>query len=87
MRERTEKPPILAEKIAGRGDTTQGGATMAFSYRCADYPGMEACPASFTAETEAELWKHIELHGATAHGENPEHWSPDDRQQIKKLIR
>ncbi|WP_234894205.1 hypothetical protein [Sinorhizobium fredii] len=24
---------------------------------------MEACPASFTAETEAEVWKHIELHG------------------------
>ncbi|WP_370039966.1 DUF1059 domain-containing protein [Sinorhizobium fredii] len=36
---------------------------MAYSYRCKDYPGMEACPASFTAETEAEVWKHIELHG------------------------
>ena len=21
---------------------------MAYSYRCKDYPGMEACPASFT---------------------------------------
>jgi hypothetical protein len=47
---------------------------------------MEACPASFTAETEMELWKHIELHGATAHQENPAQWSPEDRQQIKKLI-
>jgi hypothetical protein len=48
---------------------------------------MEACPASFTAETETELWKHIELHGAAAHQEKPEQWSADDRQQIKKLIR
>ncbi|MET4691157.1 DUF1059 domain-containing protein [Sinorhizobium fredii] len=46
---------------------------------------MEACPASFTAETEAELWKHIELHGATAHQEEPDKWSSEDRQQIKKL--
>ena len=60
---------------------------MAYSYRCKDYPGMEACPASFTAETEAELWKHIELHGASAHGEEPEKWSSEDRQQIKTLIR
>ncbi|TIU27356.1 MAG: DUF1059 domain-containing protein, partial [Mesorhizobium sp.] len=26
---------------------------MAYSYRCRDYPGNEACPAMFTAETEA----------------------------------
>ncbi|WP_348774920.1 DUF1059 domain-containing protein [Sinorhizobium fredii] len=60
---------------------------MAYSYRCKDYPGMEACPASFAAETEAELWKHIELHGATAHQKNPEKWSSEDRQQIENLIR
>jgi hypothetical protein len=30
-----------------------------------------ACPAAFTAETEAEVMKHIELHGAVAHGEGP----------------
>lgn len=42
---------------------------MAYSYRCKDYPGMDACPGSFTAETE--LWKHIELHAAIAHQENP----------------
>lgn len=59
---------------------------MAYSYRCKDYPGMEACPASFTAETEQELWKHIEVHGSAAHGENPEQWSAADREQIKKLI-
>jgi hypothetical protein len=28
-------------------------AAMAYSYRCRDYPGNEACPAKFTAETEA----------------------------------
>lgn len=48
---------------------------------------MEVCPASFTAETEAELWKHIELHGANPHGEDSEKWSSEDRQQIKTLIR
>jgi hypothetical protein len=48
---------------------------------------MEACPASFTAETEAELWKHIELHAAAAHQENPKQWSEQDKQQMQKLIR
>lgn len=60
---------------------------MAYSYRCKDYPGMEACPGSFTAETEAELWKHIELHGTAAHQEKPEQWSQDERKQMKDLIR
>ena len=60
---------------------------MAYSYRCADYPGMEACPASFAAQTEQELWKHIEVHAAVAHQEDPEKWSPKDRQQMKELIR
>ena len=59
---------------------------MAYSYRCAEYPGMESCPGSFTAETEAELWKHIELHAATAHQENPAKWSPEERLQMEKLI-
>ncbi|RUU25158.1 DUF1059 domain-containing protein [Mesorhizobium sp. M6A.T.Ca.TU.002.02.2.1] len=59
---------------------------MAYSYRCSDFPGMEACPASFTAETETELWKHIEVHAAVAHHENPEQWSAEDRQQMKKVI-
>ncbi|RUX45385.1 DUF1059 domain-containing protein [Mesorhizobium sp. M4A.F.Ca.ET.020.02.1.1] len=59
---------------------------MAYSYRCKDYPGMDACSGSFTAEIETELWKHIELHAAIAHQENPEQWSPEDRQQMKKII-
>jgi predicted small metal-binding protein len=59
---------------------------MAYSYRCGDYPGMESCPGSFTAETEVELWKHIELHAKTAHDEDPTKWSPDDRDQMKRLI-
>lgn len=60
---------------------------MAHSYRCGDHPGMEACPASFTAETQAELWKHIEMHATTAHQENPAQWSSEDREQIEKLVR
>jgi len=48
---------------------------------------MEACPGSFTAETEAELWKHIELHASTAQQEDPAKWSPEDRQAVKNLIR
>lgn len=60
---------------------------MAYSYRCADYPGMEACPASFAAQTEHELWKHIEVHGAVGHQEDPEKWSPEERLQMKQLIR
>jgi uncharacterized protein DUF1059 len=57
-----------------------------YLYACKDYPGMEACPGSFTAETETELWKHIELHAAAAHQENPEQWSPEERRKMKKLI-
>jgi predicted small metal-binding protein len=48
---------------------------------------METCPASFTAKAEEELWKHIEVHAATAHQEDPRQWSPEERQQMKKLIR
>jgi hypothetical protein len=46
------------------------GVTMAYSYRCGDYPGNEARKASFVAQTEKELWKHIEVHGAIAHQED-----------------
>jgi hypothetical protein len=48
---------------------------------------MESCPGSFKAETEAELWKHIELHASIAHQENPEKWSAEERQTMQKLIR
>ena len=59
---------------------------MPYTYRCKDYPGMEACPASFTAETEAEVMKHVELHAEVAHEEDPKQWSPEERQQVQNLI-
>ena len=42
-----------------------------FTYACKDYPGTEKCPGRFEAETEEELWKHIELHAEIAHKEEP----------------
>ncbi len=58
-----------------------------YSYACKDYPGMDACPGYFVAETEDEIWKMMELHAATAHGENPSEWSNDDRHYLKTLIK
>ena len=58
-----------------------------YSYACKDYPGMDACPGHFVAETEDEIWKLMELHASTAHGENPSEWSNDDRQYLKTLIK
>mgnify|MGYP000545469496 CR=1 FL=1 len=58
-----------------------------FSYACKDYPGMEECPGKFVAQTEEELWKHMELHAAVAHGEDPSAWSAEDREQLRTLIR
>ena len=60
---------------------------MAYSYSCKDFPGMESCHASFTAETEPELWKHIEMHAREAHQEDPAKWSAEDRQGVKGIIR
>jgi hypothetical protein len=60
---------------------------MAWSYACAEFPGMQNCPGTFRTETEEELWRHLELHGAIAHGEQPENWSDDERRQIRDLIR
>jgi predicted small metal-binding protein len=57
-----------------------------YSYACKDYPGMEACPGQFHAQTEAELMKLIELHAKLAHNENPDAWSPGDRNLLKALI-
>jgi hypothetical protein len=48
---------------------------------------MESCPGAFTAESEAELWKHTELHAREAHQENPAQWSAGDRQTMKGVIR
>ena len=58
-----------------------------YSYACKDYPGMEKCPGHFCAETENELWKLIEIHASTAHGEDPTSWSSQDRDAVKSLIR
>ena len=60
---------------------------MPYSYNCREYPGMEACPGSFVAGSEVEVWKHVELHGREAHGEDPSEWSEDEIQTIKGLIR
>jgi hypothetical protein len=59
---------------------------MAYSYRCRNNPGRESCLGSFTSETEAELWKHIEMHASVAHQEDPKGWSYKDRQTMKKLF-
>lgn len=60
---------------------------MPYSYACRDFPGMEDCPAVFTTETREELWRHAELHGREAHGENPSEWTEDDRKTIEAAIR
>ena len=59
----------------------------AYSYACKDYPGMDACPGQFTAETEAEVIKHVELHASVAHGEDPAGWSEDNRAYLKTLVK
>ncbi len=59
---------------------------MAFTYACSDYPGMAPCPGRFTAETEDEIWEHIELHALVVHEEDPTEWSDDDRSTIQALI-
>ena len=61
--------------------------TTTYSYACKDFPGMEACPGSFTAESESELMKLIELHANIAHGENPAEWPEEDLAQVKALIK
>jgi len=60
---------------------------MAYSYACKDYPEMGTCPGHFVAETEAELWRLIELHASVAHGEDTGEWSDKDRQFLKTLIK
>ena len=57
------------------------------TYACKEYPGMETCSGRFEAETEEELWKHIELHASVAHKENPAAWSAEDKAQLKAVIR
>lgn len=59
----------------------------AFSYACRDYPGMGMCPGKFEAESESELWQHLELHGRVAHQEDPAKWSPEEKAEIHRLIK
>lgn len=61
--------------------------TTTYSYACKEFPGMEACPGRFYAETEDELWKLIELHASVAHGEDAATWPAGDRAQLKALIK
>ena len=51
----------------------------AYSYACAEFPGMEGCPGKVQAETQAELWQLIEVHAKIAHGEEIADLSDDDR--------
>ncbi|MDU8910490.1 DUF1059 domain-containing protein [Aestuariicoccus sp. MJ-SS9] len=59
----------------------------AYSYACRDCEGMEACPASVVAETEAEVWQLMEAHARIAHDENPAEWDKDTRDYLATLIR
>ena len=61
--------------------------TKAFSYACRDCEGMEACPASITTESKAELWDLIGHHARLAHGENPDDWDSETRAYLNTLIR
>lgn len=61
--------------------------TTNYSYACRDYPGMEACPGHFVAESKAEIWQLLELHARVAHGEDPSAWSAEDRAELRKLIK
>lgn len=58
-----------------------------YASACRDYPGMEACPGHFIAETEDEVWKLMELHASLAHDEDPGAWSTEDRAYLKTLIK
>ncbi len=60
--------------------------TSKHTYACKDYPGMDACPGQFVAETEDELWKLMEVHASVAHGEDPREWSDEDRKYLKTLM-
>ena len=60
---------------------------MAYSYACKDYPGMESCPFQVRTETEDELWKLMETHARTAHGEDPGTWSAEDRKYLATLVK
>lgn len=58
-----------------------------YSYACKNYPGMEACPGHFVAETEVEVLKLVELHASVAHDEDANAWSDEERAYLKTLIK
>lgn len=58
-----------------------------YTYACNDYPGMEQCPGCFCAASEVELWKLMELHASTAHGEDPGLWTEDEKAHLRSMIR
>lgn len=58
-----------------------------FAYACAEFPGMEACPAHFHTETRKELDEIVRQHAILAHGENPDDWSQEDRDTLASLVR
>jgi len=57
-----------------------------FTYVCAQFPGMESCPAALTTAGEEELWQPVEMHARLAHDEDPGRWSDEDREQITAII-
>jgi hypothetical protein len=61
--------------------------TNAFSYACRDCEGMEACPASITAETKEEVWQLMGHHARIAHQENPEDWDQETHDYLETLIK
>ena len=58
-----------------------------YSFACADFPGMESCPAHFHVESKDELFEITKHHAKIAHGENPDEWSAEDLQMVKDLMR
>jgi hypothetical protein len=68
-------------------DDRRNAIMNAFSYACRDCEGMQACPASFVAETKDEVWKLLELHAQVAHSENPADWDHETREYIGTLIK
>jgi len=60
---------------------------MAYSYACADFDGMEACPGEVVAETEDELLELIGLHAKIAHDEDASQWDTETQAYLKTLIK
>lgn len=58
-----------------------------YTYACKDYPSMDECRGQFEAETEEELWKHIELHASAAHQEDHASWPPEEIANVRALIK